>query len=127
GADVLPEGWPDAWIRLTNPQVFPASGDEWRTVARAIEAIHRAFVRKYPDARSDDEIDRHLSSMFIRVAQWGAARRRLGSAWCFLRAARLNFRLALGALPRYVGHWVLRRRGSSGRLIAAPAPRPKGR
>jgi len=126
GPAAVPAGWPDAWIRLTNPQVFPESGDEWRTSAAAITAIHRAFVAKYPEAANDAEITRHLSSMFLRVAQWGAARRRAGSISCFLRAARLDAGLALRTLPRYAGHWVMGPRRRAARLVPAPAPRIKG-
>ena len=125
GAGAVPPAWPDAWIRLTNPRVFPDSGDEWRTAASAIAALHRAFVAKYAEARHDAEIRRHLSSLFIRVAQWGAARRRIGSIACFATAARLDAGLALRMLPRYGGQWLLGPRRRGPRLVPAPAPRIK--
>jgi len=106
--------WPDAWIRLTNPAVFPVAGDEWETVDRAIHAVHRAFVAKYPEAAHDDEIRRHLASMLIRLSCWGAQRKRTRSMTAFVEACRLEPAMAARALPRYVGYWTVgRRRGAA--------------
>jgi len=115
GVDALPRDWPEAWIRLTNPAVFPDAGDDWETVARAIDEIHAAFTAKHPEAAGDHEIRRHLASMLIRLSCWGAERRRKKSMSAFARACRLDPVMAARALPRYIGSWTIRRRPGSGR------------
>jgi Glycosyl transferase family 2 len=120
GPGALPEGWPDAWMRLTNPQVYPNTGDDWQTVVRAIGGIFRAFVLEHPDAAHDEEIRRHLASMLIRLSHWGAARGRMASIASFARACRLDPPMAARAAPRYVGHWMLR--GWRGAGAVPPSP-----
>lgn len=109
GTNALPDQWPDAWIRLTNPSVFPRAGDEWETVTRAIECIHRAFTIKYPESVDDGEIRRHLASMLIRLSNSGAARGRMKSITSFAQACRLNLSMATLAAPRFLGHLTIGR------------------
>jgi hypothetical protein len=121
GSGAAPAGWPDTWIRLNNPRVFPQSSDSPSAVARAIETIHRQFVARHPDAADDHEIRRHLAAMLIRVATSGAERGWMSSIAPFARGCRLDARMAAHAAVRYiarlaVGQW----RGARGRAERAP-------
>ena len=115
GPGALPPDWPEAWIRLTNPAVFPDTGDDWEKVARAIDEIHRAFTARHPEAASDEEIRRHFASMLIRLSCRGAEQRRTKSMTAFAQACRLEPAMAARALPRYVGYWTIGRRRRSAR------------
>jgi hypothetical protein len=123
GADALPDGWPDAWIRLTNPQVFPDDRSEWKAVARAINGIRHAFTRKFPESADDPEIRRHLASMLIRLSQWGAERGQLASVVWFAHACRLDPSMAAQAAPRYLAQWTIGRWRRVRRSIAVQPPR----
>ena len=120
GAGAAPAGWPDTWIRLNNPRVFPRSADSPSALARAIESIHRRFVSRHPDAAGDPEIRRHLAAMLIRVATSGAERGWMSSIAPFARGCRLEAAMGAHAAPRYIarlaiGQW----RGAAGRAERA--------
>lgn len=106
---VVPDGWPDIWIRLNNPRVFPDSSEDDAAVVRAITAIHARFVQLGPEAAENREIRRHLAAMLIRAANAGARRGRVASISSFARAARVDPGMAAPAIPRYVGQMVLGR------------------
>ena len=115
GAAAIPADWPDTWIRMNNPRVFPASADAPPAVAQAIESIYVRFVDRYPEAAGDREIRRHLAAMLTRLAWTSAERGWMTSLVPFLRAARLDAMMAAHAAPGYVarlaiGQWRRRRR-----------------
>ena len=115
GASAVPADWPDTWIRMNNPRVFPASADAPRAVAQAIESIYIRFMDRYPEAAGDREIRRHLAAMLTRLASISAERGWMTSLVPFLRAARLDATMAAYAAPGYaarlaVGQWRQRRR-----------------
>jgi glycosyltransferase involved in cell wall biosynthesis len=109
GPEAVPEGWPDAWIRLSNPRLFPDTKDEFKDVARAIEAIWARFMTRHPEAADDADIRRHIASLLVRAANSGAERGRVAALVPFLRAARLDRSMALRAAPRFLGHFTVGR------------------
>jgi len=122
GASAVPADWPDTWIRMNNPRVFPASADAPRAVAQAIESIYIRFMDRYPEAAGDREIRRHRAAMLTRLASISAERGWMTSLVPFLRAARLDATMAAYAAPGYaarlaVGQW--RQRGRHGRTHPA--------
>ncbi len=107
GSDAMPEEWPDAWIRLNNPRVYPRSADPPAVVARAIEMIHQRFVVRHSEARDNPEIRRHLAAMLIRVATAGAERGWMSSLGPYARGCRLDAATGVHAAPRYLARLVL--------------------
>lgn len=110
GAVSIPSGWPDTWIRMNNPRVFPGSADPPSAVAAGLESIHGHFLDRYPDARHDPEIRRHLAAMLLRLASSSAARGWMTSLAPFGRASLLDVKMAARATPAYiarlaVGQW----------------------
>jgi glycosyltransferase involved in cell wall biosynthesis len=120
GSSAAPAGWPDTWIRLNNPRLFPQSADSPAAIARAIESIHGQFESQRPDAPGDPEIRRHLAAMLIRVATSGAERGWMSSIAPFARGCRLDPAMGTLAASRYIarlaiGQW----RGAAGRAERA--------
>jgi glycosyltransferase involved in cell wall biosynthesis len=107
GAAAIPADWPDMWIRMNNPRVFPASADAPLALAEAIESIYVRFVDRYPVAAGDGEIRRHLGAMLIRLASSSAERGWMTSLVPFLRAARLDAMMAASAAPLYVARLTI--------------------
>jgi hypothetical protein len=103
----VPAGWPDTWIRLNNPRVFPQSVDAPSAIASALEWIHRRFVIRHPDAADDLEIRRHLAAMLIRLATSAAERGWMRSIGPFARGCRLDARMAAHAAPRYIARLAI--------------------
>ena len=107
GAAAIPADWPDTWIRMNNPRVFPASADAPSAVAEAIDSIYVRFVDRYPEAENDREIHRHLAAMLIRLASSSAERGWMTSLVPFTRASLLEPMMAGHALPRYVAQLAI--------------------
>lgn len=107
GAAGIPADWPDTWIRMNNPHVFPASADAPLALAEAIESIYVRFIDRYPDAANDREIRRHLGAMLIRLASSSAERGWMTSLVPLLRAGRLDAMMAAHASPAYVTRLAL--------------------
>lgn len=122
GAAAVPAGWPDTWIRMNNPRVFPASRDAPWLVAEGIRSIYVRFIERYPDAANEKEIRRHCAAMLIRLASSSAERGWIASFVPFTRASRLDAAMAASAAPAYlarlaIGQW--RRRGRDQRHMPA--------
>jgi len=97
-----PEGWPETWIRLNNPRAFPHSADSPSALTHSLEAIHRAFVSRHPEAVGNEEIHRHLAAMFVRLAISCAERGWVSSMVPFVKSVRLDPNVAIGSFPRYI-------------------------
>lgn len=109
GPDAVPRGWPEAWIRMTNPRVFSDAPDSSRPAAAAIDEIFQRFAARFPGAARNREIRRHTAAMLIRTANAGAERGTLRSLGSLLRAAHFDLPLTVAGAPRYFALLALRR------------------
>jgi glycosyltransferase involved in cell wall biosynthesis len=107
GADAVPADWPDSWIRMNNPRVFPDSSDPPSAVGGALESIFACFIARYPEAARDREIHRHFSAMLVRLATSSAERGWIRSLGPFARAWGLDAAITANAAPRYVAQLAL--------------------
>jgi FkbM family methyltransferase len=123
GPEAVPAGWPDMWIRVTNPQLFPGRRDSPQAVAAALAAIHARFLECNPTARDNQEIARHLAAMLIRVALSGSEHSRLPALATFVRAWRVEGGTARQSALRFGVVLLLgRRRHLLTRAGRVPAP-----
>jgi glycosyltransferase involved in cell wall biosynthesis len=106
GPDSAPPGWPDTWIRINYPRLYPDAADAVGAVVQAIDAIHERFVQRHSDAENDREIRRHMAAMLIRLAIQAAQDRRVTSIAPFVRAVRLDPGMASQTVTRYVRRMV---------------------
>jgi hypothetical protein len=131
GREAVPEGWPDGWIRFSNPQTFPDADDSLETLAHDIERIYGRFVLRHPDAAHDGEIRRNVASMLIWLACSSAGRGRRRSVWSLARALRFDRGMTWRSVPRYLAHlalgsWRSRRESRSEMERGTPPPRGRG-
>lgn len=92
--------WPMTWIALVNRHIFPAI-DSPRKAVPLLDAIHRRFCDRFPEAARDEDVRRNLAGCFMTAACTLASQDRRAAIEAFRHAHRACADVAASRMVKF--------------------------